>query len=143
MNEKEALAIITNALDDDSMIVYEALQILHTLERKCSSDEARVKLLEQQVDAMDKAVMHTQRLYEASQRVLTKVLVENRENAEALEVALGQQERLQDALLDIEALADRDKQIHDGAEVDVEALLPDILTLACMALYGMANGPKA
>ena len=50
--------------------------------------------------------------------------------------ALVEQEWLRDALLDIEALADRDKQRHDGAEVFVEALLPDILVLARAALKG-------
>ena len=48
--------------------------------------------------------------------------------------ALDERDALRDALLDIEALADRDKQRHDGAEVFVEALLPDILILARAAL---------
>jgi len=47
---------------------------------------------------MDKAVMHTQRLYDASQRALTKVLAENRENAEALEVALDERDALRASL---------------------------------------------
>ena len=98
MDTREALAVITDALDDDSVLIYEALQVLHTLERRCSSSEARVELLEQQVDAMDKAVMHTQRLYDASQRALTKVLAENRENAEALEVALDERDALRASL---------------------------------------------
>ena len=50
--------------------------------------------------------------------------------------ALDERKRLRDALENIEALADRDKQRHDGAEVFVEALLPDILVLARAALKG-------
>ena len=53
-----------------------------------------------------------------------------------LAAALAERDALRETLLDIEALADRDKQRHDGVRVFVEALLPDILVLARDALQG-------
>ena len=97
-NTQEALAVITDALNDDTMPVYHALRTLHALERKSSFNEARVKLLEQQNDTLDKGYAHTHRLYEASQRALGKVLTENRINAEALEVALAERDALRASL---------------------------------------------
>ena len=58
------------------------------------------------------------------------------EAVRAVHQALDERERLRGALENIEALADRDKQRHDGVEVFVEALLPDILVLARAALKG-------
>ena len=114
---QEALAVITNALTDDSMPVYHALRTLHTLERKSSFNEARVKLLEAEVDAMDKGYAHCHRLYEASQRALGKVLTENRINAEGLEVALAERDALLEACEALDAAFMPDAQAFDTLAV--------------------------